>query len=598
MSAIKAGPYIRFGNYTLIPPTWCGTILLVVSGPTPPSIRVQSSSPETQFNQVFPAIYLDNYGGFSFYRFDVVVPAKDGSGSIKYVYEVNLETTNAGNFDFHVAGSKDIWRWSFWSCNGFSKETEETKKLDFAAMWVDMMKCHEQSPIFLQVGGGDQVYADPIFEEPCLKEWLAISGKQQRKLAPWTPAMEENCSRFYFELYIRHFLSATMKDALAKIPYVFQPDDHDYFDGWGSYPEYLQNSNVFQNLYRIATRFVLLFQHHSTDQRAPHEGLFGKDGKAYNFLKQMGPGMAILGVDTRSERGLSRVVSPESTDMIFSQLQQLPPSTKHLIVLTGVPIAYPELDSTENTLGVIGSIKESANGALNSVTAGIANAGGAVFGKGFKTGVENVALGIKKSLGKEGLMKKLINRFGEIELNDDLSDHWTNKIHRLERQAFVQKLQQFAKSRKCRVTLIAGDVHVCGCAYFETASTAAASSTTPPVQSIPSNRVADHRYMVQIISSAIVNVPPPAAALNTVLGSAKRYTGVKGLDSETLEDMEVLFAADVNGAPYNKKLMARRNWCLVNPDNIAGQIVFEIRVEGVNGDVRPYRVWVPELSPP
>lgn len=38
--------------------------------------------------------------------------------------------------------------------------------------------------------------------------------------------------------------------------------DHDIFDGWGSYPDYLQRSAVFQGLFAVARRFYLLFQQH------------------------------------------------------------------------------------------------------------------------------------------------------------------------------------------------------------------------------------------------------------------------------------------------------------------------------------------------
>ena len=44
-------------------------------------------------------------------------------------------------------------------------------------------------------------------------------------------------------------------------------DDHDIFDGWGSYPDGLQNCPVFQGCYQAAKRFYLLFQQHTTEAR-------------------------------------------------------------------------------------------------------------------------------------------------------------------------------------------------------------------------------------------------------------------------------------------------------------------------------------------
>jgi PhoD related phosphatase len=45
-------------------------------------------------------------------------------------------------------------------------------------------------------------------------------------------------------------------------------DDHDIYDGFGSYPSKLQQSPVFQGLFAIAKRFYLLFQHHTTEANA------------------------------------------------------------------------------------------------------------------------------------------------------------------------------------------------------------------------------------------------------------------------------------------------------------------------------------------
>lgn len=53
-------------------------------------------------------------------------------------------------------------------------------------------------------------------------------------------------------------------------------DDHDIFDGWGSYPERLQLCPMFKGLFSVARRFYLLFQHHTTLPRAQElSRLFG-----------------------------------------------------------------------------------------------------------------------------------------------------------------------------------------------------------------------------------------------------------------------------------------------------------------------------------
>lgn len=72
--------------------------------------------------------------------------------------------------------------------------------------------------------------------------------------------------------------------------------------------------------------------------------------------------------------------------------------------------------------------------------------------------------------------------------------------------------------------------------------------------------------MPNIISSAIVNTPPPNALAN-ILNRRKK---IHHLDDETDEDMIPIFTKDVNGANRNnKRLLPRRNWCSIreyNPD--------------------------------
>ena len=62
-------------------------------------------------------------------------------------------------------------------------------------------------------------------------------------------------------------------------------DDHDIFDGWGSYPDTLQNCPVFQGCYQAALRFYLLFQQHTNLQRIGETDLFGhRHAPAFHLL--------------------------------------------------------------------------------------------------------------------------------------------------------------------------------------------------------------------------------------------------------------------------------------------------------------------------
>lgn len=76
----------------------------------------------------------------------------------------------------------------------------------------------------------------------------------------------------------------------------------------------------------------------------------------------------------------------------------------------------------------------------------------------------------------------------------------------------------------------------------------------------------DHRYMPNIISSAIANTPPPDALADLL----NKRNKIHHLNPETDEDMIPIFTHDVTGkARNNKRLLNRRNWCSIrmyNPD--------------------------------
>ena len=70
----------------------------------------------------------------------------------------------------------------------------------------------------------------------------------------------------------------------------------------------------------------------------------------------------------------------------------------------------------------------------------------------------------------------------------------------------------------------------------------------------------DFRYIPNVISSAIVNTPPPDL-LADVLNKRNK---IHHFDKETDEDMIPLFAHGVDGKPRNNKhLLPHRNWCAI-----------------------------------
>ncbi|KAI8920266.1 hypothetical protein DFJ77DRAFT_427281 [Powellomyces hirtus] len=565
------GPYLRYGNVDYNTRVWSGSILVITQTPQPCVVTL-TPTPAVAQPINFTSVVIDTYLQYTFHRFDIFLHMNEQP--VVWRYSINVEP---GRFyEFHVAAvTEKQWRFAFHSCNGFSasiKPEEREKMGGVGALWKDVLAVHKTrgSEFHAMLGGGDQIYGDPIWKAlPSLQHWLGLKGKENRQNYPWSPQLEHEVSNFYFNLYTSHFNTPNLKEALASIPTIFQIDDHDIFDGYGSYPDYLQFSNYFQNIGRIAWHFYYVFQQHTTKAllAGPHafERICPPDQKTMHFIKLLGPSVAVVGPDTRGERSRTQILSPQSYDVIFDNLSRLPPTVKHVVWMLAVPIVYPRLVMPETFLNHLGKTKSSANKAVNDLGKGIGSLAGGTgrfLGKFGVKGVYDNAMGsVKKGLGKSGLMSGLISAFGEVDLLDDMIDHWTHPAHAEERTAFVIRLQNYAATYRRRVHFISGDVHCAGVGKFYTAGM---------------QEPADPALMYQIIASAIVNVPPPKAVLKLVHNSAKRID----FSGAVKEEMVDLFQNDVNGQSLaDKKLIGRRNWGLCRIAAVGDGLQYEIRVE-------------------
>ncbi|KAL7266177.1 hypothetical protein RUND412_011287 [Rhizina undulata] len=216
--------------------------------------------------------------------------------------------------------------------------------------------------------------------------------------------------------------------------------------------------------------------------------------------------------------------------------------------MLAVPIIYPRLDTAEHVVNIVAKGKRAVTGTYNVLGKAVGSAAGVVGAKKVVgTGFDRV----KKAFGKSGLMSSVVSVFGEVDLLDDLLDHWTHKSKHLERTNLIRTLQGISLQRGLRMTFISGDVHCCGAGLVHDPS-----------------KPSDYKTMYQIISSAIVNVPPPNMVLkllhkNKALYVPQNGTGSTTKPSDTKEDMIELFQTDVNGQSRKlNKLMGRRNYAV------------------------------------
>jgi hypothetical protein len=269
----------------------------------------------------------------------------------------------------------------------------------------------------------------------------------------------------------------------------------------------------------------------------------------------LGAGIGFLGLDCRTERKLKQVVSDDTYEIVFQRLQseiENDPNVRHLIVLLGVPIAYPRLVWLETLLS-------------STILAPI------------------------RTLAQKGIIAQgLVNEFdGSVEVLDDLNDHWCSHNHKKERNALITRLLKFGASNGVRVTILSGDVHLAAVGRFHSKfhfnhifNREKYKEINEQIKNAPEN---DPRLLINIVSSAIVNAPPP----NAIAYLLSKRSGIHHFDKNTDEDVVPIFKTDVDGEERsNKQFLNKRNWAdLIPLENFGrGYNVGDWKVPGPTGD--------------
>ena len=520
------GPYYQFLTTDLETMQWIGSVLIFR--------HVSCDQPKMEFTSAVKIEYdweilYENIFDMRAYRMNLRIEIPGGEGDEKIVWQIDWgDFLSSGAF--HIARYDQKWRGGFFSCNGYDASTpkEEALNLNYDNVWNHLHSIHEKSPLHLLVWGGDQCYNDFVLEDvPFLHEWTQMPWDER-----WTYEFDESsrkiAERYYFNTYAEHWeCRPEMKHALASIPGLMMWDDHDIFDGAGSYPPLLHQSPIMQGLFGMAQKMRLLFQHHTTPKKAREHGLFGYHG--HNFLARCGPNIVILGADGRTERNDTTVQHEKTWDMIFDKLEKDVRGAKHLIVLFPVPFSFVRFGYVENVLEFFKNMALKWNRVAK---------------------LEYVFQYFKKSAyekSKVSAVEQLNSVFGLPEMYDDLLDEWTHDSHLEERNTTLQRFQNLAQNNKIRVTFFSGDVHCCGVSQFRTRPSNPLSATEDP------------RLIYQIISSAIVNKPPPRNFIR-----AAHLLRTKWYPIEHTEEKLIDF---FDGEPGNgdrlllKKLLPNRNWC-------------------------------------
>ncbi|KAH8808371.1 hypothetical protein F5884DRAFT_367013 [Xylogone sp. PMI_703] len=506
-------------------------------------------------------LYADHAN--TFWRFVLEIPIHEEELEVSYSIAglrfVNSKKTDRNSF--YIPAISESMRIMFHSCNGFSVGTDE-EAWSGPALWNDVLRVHRERRLHVMIGGGDQIYNDGIRVHGPLRPWTNIANPKKRREYAFTEKLRKECDDYYVANYLRWYSTEPFASANGQIPQINIWDDHDIIDGFGSYVNEFMQCSVFRGIGGVAHKYYLLFQHHL----APPLSTFTTDvppsrasadayqmDRTYVFQDDMGdpsyiigskPGpyveehsrsiyarlgarIAFFGIDARIERTRHQVNYPETYNIIFDRLRRelsaaaaSPSPIRHLVVLLGIPIAYPRLTWLENIFSspVMGPIK--------------------FLNKRF------------------GLAGGLFNNFdGSVDLLDDLDDHYTARTHKKERRYLVEQLQLLAQEFSVRISILGGDVHLAAVGRFY----------SKPSLNIPVAE--DHRYMANIISSAIVNKPPPQAVANLLA----RRNKIHHLDHETDETLMNFFDMDpgqVNkSTSWNHVTMPSRNWAIITENH-------------------------------
>ncbi|QOU19993.1 hypothetical protein BRETT_004641 [Brettanomyces bruxellensis] len=481
----------------------------------------RSSEPEIQDMETdcvvtgnFPGKLIYQEEDYLFYRYAVNLNLKSYEQKVEYA--INSEFRS--DYMFYLPAIEQSMNIMSYSCNGFSLGADiSTFK---GSLWLDVLRKHNKLHYHVMIGGGDQIYCDSIkFSSPEFRRWL----KHIKKHSLWkmSSSVRASLDHYYLNHYVEWFGKGYMEISLGKtcqilfpkvmhqIPQVNMFDDHDIIDGFGSYSKFTMSQSMFKGVGSSAFKYYMLFQHHTfpkEDVSIEKSWILGTTPGPYiqkesrSVYARLGKEIAMIALDCRTERTKKQICTESTYNHVFSRLEREISSSKgeikHLLVQLGVPICYPRMVWAEVIM-------------------------------------ESPILYPLKWIARKGwIFKGLVNEFdGSVELLDDLNDHWCARHHKAERNRFVSRLMKFGAEHGIRLTILSGDVHLCCFSRLYTCGKKVKQDH------IPKTAAEDPRLIINVISSAIVNTPPPNGMATMLQKRSKLHT----FDLSTKEDVIPLF---------------------------------------------------------
>ncbi|PZQ32498.1 MAG: hypothetical protein DI562_03325 [Stenotrophomonas acidaminiphila] len=563
---LRIGPILSFRGS--VAQQWRVTVLIgIAQDLSPPALTLEGRACAAPMR-----LYQDAQNAY--WRYDLTTQLQSQERTLTYAI-----TGEEATWSFTIPALEQAPRMAYVSCNGFSDPNGMRKLVrPQNAVWTDLL-CNHQAALrpagyvldreqlwherkvhdkglqrfHVLTMGGDQIYFDSIWEDlPPLKRWVGLSRKKQLEFKV-TPSLRQSIESYYMELYSQRWLprarSAWNKDrrqvrdkdkqtdlydaadAMARIPTVMMWDDHDIFDGWGSYTPEMQHCELFQILFQSARRAFWVFQmQHAIEHLPPltptarpnvsqQDPQFAplaltdhvaQDALALPILPRqpgftqcylVGP-LALVVADLRTERSRTQILSDATWSSLQHWMETLPSERDgkdgcaHVVVLSSVPVAHPKLSLAEVLLD---------------------------------------------SLGHDHVLDSNA---------DDLRDHWSHDDHEGERKRLIETLSRLAEKKRLRTCIVSGDVHVAarGGIYRQ---------DTPPA--------ANWAQIHQFTSSAIVH-PSLVGVMERLFLQLLNRTAAKAQAIDVQHTVEMMLFPG-----HHRYVMAARNWLALEVDADAHQ---------------------------
>ncbi|MGM0561404.1 MAG: alkaline phosphatase D family protein [Pseudomonadota bacterium] len=293
---------------------------------------------------------------------------------------------------------------AFTACNGSEAGDLDHPVAGRNHLWDRLQDAHRVTSFHLLLQGGDQLYADPVWNK--VPE-LARRVKNQKPDTLGPQVKQETISAiqdYYFDRYLRLWSQKELAPLLASIPSLMMWDDHDIFDGWGSHPPEWQASEPYKSVFEGARSAFRIFQlglPPEGESDSQNNGFFSRSLSHFGWVYRVGD-TGFLAPDLRSTRTKQQVMSPAAWQGFEAALDHLD-GCRNLVLLSSVPLINLDLSVLERLMVWIPQ---------------------------------------------------------QQDYQDDLRDQWQSFAHRREWTRMMSQLFLYAKRNDARILVTSGEIHL------------------------------------------------------------------------------------------------------------------------------------------